>query len=545
MGRSRGNRSRRKGAGRCNVANDVQLSRYDLSQLDEDYLAKLPEAQLRALSAKLLADLKAAHERLDQNPNNSSRPPSSRVPWEGEERGDAPEEPEPSVGASEAAPGGDEEAHQPAEKSKSTPPPSDESIPQRRAGQRPGTPGHGRVQQLPIEHTHHHHPASCAGCGAPLSLEDTACAHAGYLLIDLRPPSPERAGLEVVQSKHLYYEHACGCGHCSRAEPGHCPDDPAWTVRLSERHLAGALLVALICALSLRMRLSRRRIQEFFADWLGLQLSVATINQCLHEAGRAVEPVVEEQLLAEIRASDLLHADETSWKEHGQLLWLWVFTSATTTVFTIGRRTQALLHGLLGTALEGWLMSDGYWAYRDYDNRLRCLSHLVRKARGLEDGFERTAREFGKALRQCLETVMEAVYAAREGPPPLGLRAQHAHQLNALFELCVHHAEAKHEKTRALARELLNDWDTFWVVLDHPELPLTNNLAERALRHWVIARRISYGTRNPQGSRAFTLLASVIETCRQRGHSPWLYIAETLRVRRRGNPAPVLPAAVA
>ncbi len=31
-------------------------------------------------------------------------------------------------------------------------------------------------------------------------------------------------------------------------------------------------------------------------------------------------------------------------------------------------------------------MSDGYWAYRDYDNRLRCLTHLLRKARGLEDG---------------------------------------------------------------------------------------------------------------------------------------------------------------
>ena len=64
------------------------------------------------------------------------------------------------------------------------------------------------------------------------------------------------------------------------------------------------------------------------------------------------------------------------------------------------------------------------------------------------------------------------------------------------------------------------------------------------LRHWVIARRISYGTRNPQGSRAFTLLAGVIETCRQRGHSPWSSIAETLRERRRGNPVPVLPAAI-
>ena len=545
MARSRGNRSRRKGAGRRNVPNDVQLSRFDLSQLDEGYLAKLPEEQLRALSAKLLADLKAAHERLDQDPSNSSRPPSSRAPWEGEDRGDPSNRPEQPDGADDGSRRGEEETQKPQEKSEGQQRPFEESAQQCRAGQRPGAPGHGRVQQLPIEQTHHHHPATCAGCGAALSTPETARAHAGYLVIDLQPPSSERAGLEVVQSKHLYYEHACPCGHRTRAEPGHCPDDPAWTVPLSERHLAGAMLVALICALSLRMRLSRRRIQEFFADWFGLQLSVATINQCLHEAGRALEPVVEEQLLAEIRASDLLHADETSWKEHGQLLWLWVFTSATTTVFAIGRRTQELLHGLLGSALAGWLMSDGYWAYRDYDNRLRCLTHLVRKARGLEESLDRQARAFGNALHQCLESVIDAVYAAREGPPPVALRAQHAHQLNALFELCLRHTEAKHEKTRALARELLNDWDTFWVVLDHPELPLTNNIAERALRHWVIARRISYGTRNPQGSRAFTLLASVIETCRQRGHSPWLYIAETVRERRRGNPAPLLPAAVA
>ena len=59
----------------------------------------------------------------------------------------------------------------------------------------------------------------------------------------------------------------------------------------------------------------------------------------------------------------------------------------------------------------------------------------------------------------------------------MALREQHAKQVNALLDLCLQHCEAKHEKTRALARELLNDWDTFWVVLDHPELPLTNNIA--------------------------------------------------------------------
>jgi transposase len=92
---------------------------------------------------------------------------------------------------------------------------------------------------------------------------------------------------------------------------------------------------------------------------------------------------------------------------------------------------------------------------------------------------------------------------------------------------------------RALARKLLNDRDTIvWVVLDHPKLPLANNFAERTLRHWVIARRISCGTRNRQGSKAFSALSSVIDTYRQRNLSPWTYIAEVLRERPGGNPAP-------
>ena len=86
---------------------------------------------------------------------------------------------------------------------------------------------------------------------------------------------------------------------------------------------------------------------------------MATINQALHEGARAVEPMIEEQLLAELRAEALVHADETSWFEHGRLVWLWVFTSATTTVFAIGRRSKDVLGDVLGTLFQGWLMSDG------------------------------------------------------------------------------------------------------------------------------------------------------------------------------------------
>jgi hypothetical protein len=137
--------------------------------------------------------------------------------------------------------------------------------------------------------------------------------------------------------------------------------------------------------------------------------------------------------------------------------------------------------------------------------------------------------------------MIQAVYQARAAPPDVSLREQYSQKIRDLFVACVHYAESTHEKTRALARELLNDWDTFWVVLEHPELPLTNNDAERALRHWVIARYISHGTRTEEGTTAFANLASVVETCRQRSALPWPYIAEVVRQRRKGLPAPVLP----
>ncbi len=142
-------------------------------------------------------------------------------------------------------------------------------------------------------------------------------------------------------------------------------------------------------------------------------------------------------------------------------------------------------------------------------------------------------------MLDTLNALVAAVYAAREGPRRM--QTQHAPLLAELRAACEQHQGHPHAKTHALAVELLNDWDEIFQVLHHAELPLTNNDAERELRHWVIARKISHGTRTATGSRVFALLASVIDTCRQRGHSPWLYIETAIADRRAGLPLAPLP----
>ena len=60
----------------------MHLSDHSLRQIDDAYVQSLDVEALRGLSVRLLADLKDAQDRLNQGPDNSSRPPSSRAPWD-------------------------------------------------------------------------------------------------------------------------------------------------------------------------------------------------------------------------------------------------------------------------------------------------------------------------------------------------------------------------------------------------------------------------------------------------------------------------------
>jgi transposase len=286
------------------------------------------------------------------------------------------------------------------------------------------------------------------------------------------------------------------------------------------------------------MRLSRARIRELLNDGLPLELSTGLIDHGIREAGLAAAPL-QEQLLAELLPertscrwmkplgrSAAVSCGDGCWSARKRVLCI------------VGRRTRQVLRQVLGESFAGWLMSDGQVNYRDYPQRLRGLAPLKRKARGLAQSLDREAREFGEMALMVRYGVFQQV---RDGPDT----SVYSPFLELFRDLCERYREVAHDKTRELAREFLYDWEAIWAVLDHPELPLTNHAAERALRHWVIARRFSHGTRTPEGSGVLGMLASVIETCRIRGILPWPDLASVIARRRQGHPAPPLAAAAA
>ena len=218
-----------------------------------------------------------------------------------------------------------------------------------------------------------------------------------------------------------------------------------------------------------------------------------------------------------------------------KLHWLWVAVTTKTAVFHIGSRRKEELSSLITEAFMGWLISDGYAAYRSYPKRQRCLAHLIRKAVAVTGAINQKAAQIGQWILDNLRALIATIASTSED------NALIRQLLVGLSNVCHLGKKADHTKLQALAKEILNDWDAIVAFVHHPEFPPTNNEAERALRHAVIARNIGFGTRTPEGSLAYSSLLSVIETCRLRDINPWIYIAEVLALARQGLDPPSFP----
>ena len=540
----------------------MKLTAHDLKQINKTTLARLSPEQLLSLSEQMLTDLQEAMDRLNQNSNNSSRPPSSIPPWvstntnpdnpddddmepvikpadENDDHHISPED-APLSNVPEAP---DVTGKQPQQEELPSPPAKPDPI-KRVAGKQKGTQGYGRTQGLAITEIVHHARTHCATCNAYLGDHEAQVAWTAFCVIDIAEHLPGNAGITLTNTKHIFFEIECGCGHHNREEPYAAMPDLAWPkTNLSEWRLVGPRLAAMIVLLSKRHRNSRRLIREFLFNFLRLELSIGTIDQTIREAARSAAPL-EEELIREIEEAALAYVDETSWKEAGVLRWLWVFRTLTVVLFMVGKRDRTIFCNLLlNGKFKGIVMSDGWVVYREYANRLRCWAHLIRKARGLSESYNFIAAKVGLAILALFTTFQDAIYTARSQPESaLGaLTKQYENEIERLKVLCADHKDSSHEKLASFARELLNDWDIILRQIHDPSLPLTNNDAERILRHWVIDRRLSNGTRTAEGTRAFTILASVIETCRIRGAPAWDYLTQVIAAARKGLQLPALP----
>ncbi len=498
------------------------LTKEDLALMNRPYLEKLSHDSLIDAAYNLRNCAVTLSERLEQNSENSSKPPSSDNPYKkNRKKRRTSEKEDENISSEDTVKTGASAADKPSD--------SDSANPKRQPGKQPGAKGFWRSETPIPEDTIPHHPKICVACNKEITVPEGITPYMGYHVFELENmPS----GIRIFCTLWHYYIVTCDCGHENKARPGEGSvstiEGRKKDLKLTEYVMVGPMLATFIAALSVRYRMSRVKIKEFLSDWYNMELSAGTVDRCIRETGVACFPVVE-QLIENLQVANIVHFDETPWYETGNFKWLWVAISELTAVYHIGTRKKVELLKLITAAYIGWLISDGYMAYRYREKRQRCLAHLIRKAVALTGTIDKKAQKMGewflRELRGLIKTMNEDGEDCKKICRPIVARLKRACNLGR---------ESDHPKLRTLAREILNDWDAVIAFVKNPGLPATNNEAERALRHAVISRRISFGTRTSEGSRAYVALLSVIETCRLRNQNPWEYISQTLALGRKG-----------
>jgi transposase len=394
---------------------------------------------------------------------------------------------------------------------------------------RGGQPGHRKafralVPPEKLRSSTDRKPGSCRRCGHALHGEDpTPLIHQVADLPRIEPLVDE------------YRLHRLACPDCGTTT---CATLPGGVSTSQFSPYTQAVLATLAGA----YRLSKRQIQQLAGDLLGLSISIGMISKLERQSADALQAPYNELAVA-VHTAEVIHADETSWRQERGKAWLWAAVTAMFTVFTIARnRTAQVARAVLGT-------HDGAIAVTDrcssYDwiaaaGRPICWSHLRRDFQAMIDRGG-AAEPIGRRLLRRSDRLYHWWHRLEAERVDWGrFRAAMARLRREVKAALDDGARCDGARTRGTCAEILRVEESLWTFARVQGVPPDNNAAERAERHAVIWRRISGGTDSAQGSRFVERMLSVVATCRQQGRDVLGYLTSCFEAARSGQEIPSL-----
>jgi transposase len=329
----------------------------------------------------------------------------------------------------------------------------------------------------------------------------------------------------VIRPRTVVTRYLHGQAFCMRC---HRP-----VVQAGEGELLNAPIgpVAKSVAIYLRYRIgiSYRKTAELFREVFGLTFVPASAVGFDRKAAARGEPIYED-LREKIRASDVVHADETSWRSDGVGHHVWFAGNENLAFFHIDRhRSAEVAKGIFGEDFDGTLVRDRYAAYNGIGVDWQvCLAHLITKAKEISKEHALLPQtEKDAAVGPFCDRVLDfgsrlcdTGQKLKSGDLPWKAAAKiEKRSVTELNNICKPTLRFKPAET--LRTYLAGAEQKFlFTFLRHPGVPPTNNHAEQSLRFLVIFRKICFGTRSESGLKTHSILPSLVQTARRQGIHP-------------------------
>jgi len=221
----------------------------------------------------------------------------------------------------------------------------------------------------------------------------------------------------------------------------------------------------------------------------------------------------DEQIVQAVLRSPFVHVDETQISIQGINQYVWVFTNGTHVFFRLTKTREAtIVHEVLA-GYAGVLISDFYGGYDAVPcKQQKCLVHLIRDLNQdlWDHPFDGEFERFIVAVRDLLTPLLAD--AQRYGLKVRHLR-KHQQRVNAFYAASIDGVRYQSELVTTYQKRFIRYRSSLFTFVGADGIPWNNNMAERAIRHLAIQRKIS-GHFFASAAPHYLRLLGIMQTCR-------------------------------
>ena len=360
-----------------------------------------------------------------------------------------------------------------------------------------------------------------------LDNEQKTCPNDGTELKHIGEETSEQllfvpASVKVI--KHKCYKYACP--QCKKhIVTASKPRDPI------PGSIASPELLSYLSVSKYADGLPLYRLSQMF-NRLNIKISRTSMADWIIKCGSLVQPLVN--LIAdEIYNQPCVHVDETTvqvlnepGKKAQSKSYMWVQRAGKNVLFNYSRsRSQATAEKLLAN-YNGAIMCDGYQGYDAAGKsrnitRLGCWVHARRYfIKVTEQSEHPTAEQFINLIGQ-LYGIEKHIRENKYKPDKIkAIRQQQSvpiiNQIKELLDQTLHSTAPSGLMGKALGY-LQSQWNRLIRYTEDGNYPIDNNLAENAIRPFVIGRKNWLFANSVSGAKASANLYSLIETIKAHG----------------------------
>jgi transposase len=358
-----------------------------------------------------------------------------------------------------------------------------------------------------------------------------------------------RKELKVIPAKVTLVHHkrqVYACRHCdsvnNEGENGTIVTAPMPNLPVLPGSMVSPTLLATILDMKYNKMMPLYRQEQAFVD-IGIDIPRQNMASWVIKGSERWLTPLYDRMREHLLREEVVHADETSLncldEKDNKKNYMWLYATGERAEKRIylydyqksrsNKHPKEFLRGF-----EGFLQTDGYAGYNSVENvtRLGCLAHARRYFSDALKALPKEAELSASKANQALKFFKE-IYKLEDEYRGLASEERYEKRLeNTKPILDGYRRWLEDESKKTLPKSKLGEainyslkqWDSLVVFLKDGRLSCDNNLAERGIKPFVLARKNFLFAKSPKGATASGVAFSIIETAKANNLKPYYYL---------------------